>query len=64
MSNRLPLIVIDGIAGTSEDLLRLNRADNTPWQYIKFSDCQYEWAKERSDESDGILAFHGRRFPA
>jgi len=23
--------------------------DNTPWQYIKFSDYQYQWAKQRSD---------------
>ena len=23
--------------------------DNTPWQYIKFSDYQYQWAKDRSD---------------
>jgi TonB-linked SusC/RagA family outer membrane protein len=24
--------------------------DNTPWQYIKFSDYQYQWARERSDD--------------
>ncbi|TDW95894.1 TonB-linked SusC/RagA family outer membrane protein [Dinghuibacter silviterrae] len=24
--------------------------DNTPWQYIKFSDYQYQWAKDRSDD--------------